>query len=128
PLCPSYPLCPWCAFFSYQMYQQAVPKFGFEPRGLRRHDRAGIGYRDQVGHADGIQRERDRRLAAIHEVLQLARAARAADEVDALVGADVGDLQDRREQLVLEDADVECADRIGRVGWNSRAQRLPAAG
>ena len=55
----------------------------------------------------GIERERDRRLARIDQPLELAGAARAADEIDPLVGAHVGDLQHRREQPLLQHADVE---------------------
>ena len=43
--------------------------------------------------ADRVQRERDGRLAGVDESLELPGAARAADEIDPLVGADVGDLQ-----------------------------------
>ena len=43
-----------------------------------------------------------------------AGAAGAADEIDSLVGADVRDFQDRREQPVLQHADVERRDRIRR--------------
>ena len=70
----------------------------------------------------GIQRERDRRLARVDQLLERPGAARAADEIDPLVGAHVGDLQHRRQQPLLQHADVERADRI-----RSRPARRAAA-
>ena len=74
----------------------------------------------------GIQRERDRRLAGVDQPLELAGAARAADEIDPLVGADVGDLQHRRQQPLLQHADVERRDRIRGV-WRRRADAACAS-
>jgi hypothetical protein len=62
--------------------------------------------------ASGVARTRSRRAVR-------ARAARvpdpthADDEVDPLVGACVADAQDRREQVLLEQAYVEARDRVG---------------
>ncbi len=61
----------------------------------------------------------------VDELLERTRAARAADEIDALVGAHVGDVQHGRQQLLLQDADVERADGIGGIGCRARAQRVP---
>ena len=47
----------------------------------------------------GIHRERHRGLARRDQPLELGRAANAADEVDALVGANVADLQQRLRAL-----------------------------
>ena len=46
-------------------------------------------------------------LPLVDELLEFGGAADAADEVDPLVGAHVGDLQDRVQQVILQDADVE---------------------
>ena len=48
-------------------------------------------------------------------LLQFGRAADAADEIDALVGARVVDAEHGREQVVLQDGDVERSDGVGRV-------------
>ena len=48
-------------------------------------------------------------------LLELAGAADAADEIDPLVGPGIGDAEDGRQEVVLEDRDVEGADGIGRV-------------
>ena len=47
------------------MHQQPVAKLRLEPRGLRRHDAAGVGDRHQVGDTHRIERERDRGLARV---------------------------------------------------------------
>ena len=53
----------------------------------------------------GVKRERHRHLARIDPARQLGEAAAAADEVDALVGALVGDAEDRLDQIVGEQRD-----------------------
>ena len=54
------------------------------------------------------------------------RAAGAADEIDALVGAHVGDVQQWRKNLVLQDADIQRGDRIRRRRPRARRQRFAA--
>ena len=49
--------------------------------------------------------------AAVDDLLQFARAADAADELDALVGALVADAEQRREHEILQARDVERRDR-----------------
>src|SRR4029077_18145178 len=76
---------------SYKVDEQSVAQLRFEPRGLGRHDVAGVGDGHQVADADRVQRESERRLARIDEPFELARAARAADEVNPLVRTDIAD-------------------------------------
>ena len=53
-------------------------------------------------------------LAAVDPaLLQLAQPANAADEIDALVGARILDAEDRRQQIVGEQAHRRPADRVG---------------
>ena len=58
------------------------------------------------------EREGDRHLARVDPPLELAEAAPAADEVDALVGARVGDAEQRLDQVAREQRDRQPADRI----------------
>ena len=60
----------------------------------------------------GIHREGDRAAPRAHALLQLARAANPADEVDAGIRARIADAEDRPEEAVLEDRDVEGGDGI----------------
>ena len=48
-------------------------------------------------------------------VAPVERAADAADEVDALVGAGIVDAEQRRQDVVLQDGDVQAADGVGLV-------------
>src|SRR5690348_10138188 len=54
--------------------QQSIPQLRLKPRRLRRHDFARVRDRHQLVDSDWIQRERDRRLARVHVLLELARA------------------------------------------------------
>ena len=69
------------------MAHHAVGELGLEPGRLRRHDEACIGHRHQVGHLRRIEREGERHLARLHPLLKSFQAARAADEIDALIAA-----------------------------------------
>src|SRR5439155_18100200 len=98
-------LCELCG--SYHVDEQPISELRFKPRRLRRHDRSGVGDRHQIGDPDRMERKGGCGAALIDELLELPGAAGAADEIDALVGADVGDDEDWSEQLILQDADVE---------------------
>ena len=77
--------------------------------------------------AVGIEREGDRHLARVDPALQLAQAAPAADEIDALVGARVGDAEDRLDQVARQQRDRQARDRVvlgQRIG--QQLQPIPA--
>ena len=92
------------------MDHEAGAQLGLEPGGLRRHDVAGVGNVDDLLHAHGIEGEGDLHLAVVDATFQLAEAADAADEVDALVGTEVLDAEHLVEHEVAEDGDIEHAD------------------
>ena len=56
---------------------------------------------------DRVHREGDRSRAAVHGALERGGAADAAEEVDALVHPHVADPQQRREDLIVQQRDVE---------------------
>ena len=60
----------------------------------------------------GIERERDRHLAARHPALQLAKAATAADEIDPPVGARVADAEQWLDDIACQQRDRQAPDRI----------------
>ena len=91
---------------------EAGAQLRLEPGGLWGHDVAGVGNVDNLLHADGIEGEGDLHLAAVDATFQLAEAADAAHEVDALVGAQVFDAEYLVEDEVAEDGDVEHSDGI----------------
>src|ERR1700743_1374357 len=62
---------------------KSVGQLGFEPGGLRRHDLACVRHRHQLLQAGGMQRERGFGAAAVDPAREFAKAADAADEVDA---------------------------------------------
>src|SRR5260370_26973302 len=74
-----------------------------------------------------MDRERDRRLARVDQGRELARSARAADEVDPLVRTDVENTEHRCQQLILQQADVERGDGIRLARPDPRPERAPAA-
>ena len=94
---------------------EAGAELGLEPCGLRRHDVAGVGYAHELLHRDGIQGEGHCHLAAVDTALELSEAADAADEVDALVAAQVGDAEKVAQDEVAADGDVERAYGVGVV-------------
>ena len=94
------------------MDHQTGSEFRLKPCGLGRHDVAGVGDVDDLLHAHGIERESDFHLTAIDATFQLAEAADTANEVDALVGAEVLDAQNLVEDKVAEDGDIQHADGI----------------
>ena len=107
----------------------AVGELRLEPRRLRRHDPARIRHRHQVGHLRRIKREGDRHLAGRDPAFQLLQSARAADEVDALVGARVGDAEQRLDHIARQQRDRQPPDRIvpgHQIGPDR--QLVPAAG
>jgi hypothetical protein len=59
-----------------------------------------------------MQREGHRHFARIDALLQFREAADAADEIDALVAAQVGDAEQRAEYVVRQQRDIEAIDRV----------------
>ena len=110
------------------MVDHAVGELGLEPGRLRRHDEACIGHRHQVGHLRRIEREGDRHLAGFHARLEPSQPARAADEVDALVGARILDAEQRLDHVAGEHRDRQPADRIARHQIGADREPVPAAG
>ena len=91
---------------------KARTQFRLKPSSLGRHDVAGVSDVDDLLHAHWIEREGDLHLTAVDATLQFAEATDTADEVDALVGAEVLDTQNLVEDKVAEDGDIQHADRI----------------
>src|SRR5262245_3718990 len=80
-----------------EMTQQAVAEFRLEPGRLWWHDRTLVGNFDQIVHTDRDHRERDGRAAGFDEALQLRRPACASNEIDALIRANIANLEQRPE-------------------------------
>ena len=90
---------------------------------------AGVGDGHELVERRRVEREGDGHLARVHPALELRRAADAADEVDPLVGARVADAEDRPEDPVLQQGDVERADRIVAVDRRRvELEQVPGAG
>ena len=110
------------------MDHEAGAEFGLEPSGLRRHDIAGIGYVHELLHRNGIESQGHGHLARVNATLQLFEAADAAYEVDALVGAEIGDAEDVAQDKVRRDCYIEHTDRVIVVICAfAGSQRIPAA-
>ena len=101
------------------MADHAVGELRLEPGGFRRHDGPGVGDRHEVAHLRRVERERSRHLAGGDEPLEFGKAAAAADEVDALVGARIGDAEERLDDGPGEQRDRQPGDRTGvvRLAW-----------
>ena len=110
------------------MREQPVGELRLEPGGLRGHHFARVGHRHQVLEAGRVERERGRHLAGVDPLLELAESAAAADEIDALVGAQVADAEERRQHAARQQARVEPPHRIGRLGQaGPRREPVPVA-
>ena len=73
------------------MDYEPAAEFRLKPGGLGRHDFAAVGDVHDLLHGNGIEGEGEFHLAAVDALLQLAEAAQAAHEVDALVATQVLD-------------------------------------
>lgn len=83
-----------------------------KPGSLRGHDVAGVGDVDELIHGDGVEGEGHLHLAAVDTTFQFAKTTDTADEVDALVAAQVGDAEDVAQYEIGGDSHIEHADRI----------------
>ena len=59
-----------------------------------------------------MQREGHLHFAGIHALFEFLEAAYAADKIDALVAARIGDAEHRRDEIVLQQAHIEARDGI----------------
>jgi hypothetical protein len=95
-----------------QMTRQSVRQLRLEPGRLRRHHLAGIGDRHQILHPGRMEREGNGHLARVDPRRQSLQAADAADEIDPVVAPRILDAEDRADEIVLQQADVEPPDRV----------------
>ena len=108
------------------MDEEAGAEFGFEPGALGGHDLVGVGDGHELFDGDGEHGEGDSEVPAVDEFFEFGGAADAADEVDAFAGAGVVDAEERGEEAILEDGDVELIDGGG-VGGGFPGEAIPLA-
>ena len=94
------------------MDDETRAQLGLKPSGLGRHDLATVGNVDNLLHGYGIEGQGHLHLATVNATFQFAQSANATNEVDALVGAQVGNAQDVAQDVVAADGYVENADGI----------------
>ena len=75
-----------------------------------------------------MQGEGDRHLARVDALLQFGQAANAADEIDALVAAQIGNAQQGAQQVIRKQRYVEAFHRIVGNHFRLDAQPAPASG
>src|SRR5215472_8698445 len=95
-----------------QVADHAVSELWFEPGRFRRHDRAGVGDRHEVAHLRWIERECNGHRAGRNEPLELAEAAAAPDEVDALIATWIGNVEDWLQDVFGKQRDRQPCDRV----------------
>src|ERR1051325_7562416 len=100
--------------FSNSMNQEAVSKLGLEPGGLGRHDAARVRDLQEVFDGRRVERKGDGSFSFINEPFELRRAARSADEINALVRAHVLDAEHRVKQVILQQADIQGSNGVAR--------------
>src|SRR5579871_3943708 len=100
---------------SDQVAEHRVAEFRLEPRALGRHDAAGVRDGHQILDARREHRKGAGIIALIDQLFEFADAADAADEIDPLAGARVVDVEQRPEDVILEQRDVEFLDWIART-------------
>ena len=86
----------------------------------------GVGDGHELFDGDGEHGEGDSEVPAVDEFFEFGGAADAADEVDAFAGAGVVDAEERGEEAILEDGDVELVDGGG-VGGGFPGEAVPLA-
>ena len=92
---------------------ETVGEFRLKPGRFGRHDLARIGNRHQFVHLGREHGKCDCHFAAIHPALKFRQATNATDEIDAFVAAQIGDPENRSENLFGEHRNVEAAYRVG---------------
>src|SRR5690349_7363263 len=107
------------------MREQPIAQLRLEPGALGRHYVAAVGDVEKLLNGNGIKAEGRHGVAVLHALLELAEAADAAHEIDAVVGARILDAQDAVEYSLLENAYVEHTDRIVAEGAFLRSQGVP---
>lgn len=95
-----------------QMDNQAAAQFGLEPGRFGRHDFAGVGNPHQGIDSGGIEGKGNAKGAGVDDPLQFGVAADAADKVDARIRARIADLQNRLQDMVQQDVDIQAAEHI----------------
>ena len=107
---------------------EAGTEFRLEPRGLRRHDVAGVGDVDELLHRDMVEGEGDLHLTAVNPAAQLAKASDTTNEINPLVRAQILDSKHFVKYEVREDGHVKNSDRIlVVVPARKGLQRVPLA-
>lgn len=108
------------------MDEEAGAEFGFEPGAFWGHDLVGVGDGHELFDGDWEHGEGDSEVPAVDEFFEFGGAADTADEVDAFAGAGVVDAEERGEEAILEDGDVELVDGGG-VGGGFPGEAIPLA-
>src|SRR6185369_8620672 len=94
------------------MNKEAGPQFRFKPGRFGRHDLVGIRQRHEFFNGRMKERKSDFKLFAVYKPLQLGNSANPAHKMDSLIGSRIAYSQHRAEKIVLEDGNIEAADRI----------------
>src|SRR5580698_9110164 len=95
--------------------EEAAAELGLEPGALGGHEETGVADGEELLDLGRVEMDGGGEGARAHPALELGDAAEAADEVDVLVAARVGDAEDGAEDLILADRAVEGGDGIGGV-------------
>src|SRR5580658_7985633 len=94
------------------MDEESGAQLGLKPGALRGHDLAGVGDRHELLDRDWIKGECGP-PRSVDPPGQLPRSANPPDKIDPFARAGILDSEDRRQELFLEQADVETRDRVG---------------
>ena len=94
------------------MHEQSAAQFGFEPGRFWGHDLILIGQFDQLADGRRMECKRHGEFAGIDQFDKLIITAYAADKVDSLVGTRVVDAEQRRQEIVLQNGDIQASDGI----------------
>ena len=97
------------------MNHQAAAQFGLKPGCLGRHDLTAVGNVHNLLHGDGVESQCGTHLTAVHAAFQFAETTQSANEVDALGGTQVADVQNLIENQPAGNVHVEHADGVAVV-------------
>ncbi len=107
------------------MNKQAASELRLKPGRLRRHEKSGVGHREQLGNRGGTHGKSHCHIFR-HTALQLAESPDAAHKVDALIGSWILDTQNRRKKIFLQDGNVQALHRIRRMEFFMGGEQIPA--
>src|ERR1700754_1932106 len=109
------------------MRQQPIPQLGLEPCALRRHDLPTIRYVKKLPDTHRIKTKGYLHLPAVNPLFQFGKPSDATHKIDPLVGSHILNAQMLFQDILLQDGNIQYADRISAKATLFGDKLVPAA-